>query len=415
MPHAVLIAVCLSKYYLAQSIIAFSMASKVKTPKAKASQRLSDEELLAQLQAAKRQYVSFGYTMSIGELISMYKEGELVLNPTFQRLFRWSIQKQSRFIESIFMGLPLPAVFVYHNSDGKWEVIDGLQRLSTIFSFVGALDASNGQRNSNGKKHASNTVLEATKHMPYLAGLTWKDLPEKARFEFKREGKMEVYIIKHTSDSNAKFEVFQRLNAGTVLSGQEYRNALMNMVDAKLYQWLIELSQYEDFRQCIQLSDKWLEEKYDQELVLRLFIFSRYKFSKGPIDEFLNDCLLYNEDAFIQQLQTDTTMVQTLERQFKQTFDWLYAAKGKTVFQKAGKGSQFLESYFEAIAIGLFYNIEQYDNTEAPISQLQQKIDAIEEQAGFAAYKAGKSGTNADKRISTVIPFGKAYFAPQHG
>ena len=77
--------------------------------------------------------------MSIGELISMYKEEEIIINPDFQRAFRWSITQQTRLIESILIGVPIPSIFVFQNEDGKWEVVDGVQRLSSIFQFVGVL------------------------------------------------------------------------------------------------------------------------------------------------------------------------------------------------------------------------------------------------------------------------------------
>ncbi len=83
-------------------------------------------------------------------------------------------------------------------------------------------------------------------------------------------------------------------------------------------------------------------------------------------------------------------------------------AKGESVFQKEGKGQQFLESYFEACAIGLYNNIDNY--TEEDIEAIKNKIDDIENQAGFTKYKEGGKGTNSEARIKNVVPFGKQYF-----
>nr|WP_230944622.1 DUF262 domain-containing protein [Burkholderia stagnalis] len=75
--------------------------------------------------------------MSIGEILNLYKDKELDIHPEFQRVFRWGIQQKSRLIESLLLGIPLPSLYVSTNDLGVWEVIDGVQRLSTIFEFMG--------------------------------------------------------------------------------------------------------------------------------------------------------------------------------------------------------------------------------------------------------------------------------------
>jgi uncharacterized protein with ParB-like and HNH nuclease domain len=84
------------------------------------------------------------YKMSIGEIINLYKEKEVVIDPDFQRIFRWDIIQKSRLIESILVGIPLPSIFIQQRDDGVWDIIDGLQRLSTILEFTGEL-SSNGE------------------------------------------------------------------------------------------------------------------------------------------------------------------------------------------------------------------------------------------------------------------------------
>ena len=58
--------------------------------------------------------------MSIGEIINLYKDEDLILNPEFQRLFRWSLEQKSRLIESILIGIPLPSIFVQQTENGRW-------------------------------------------------------------------------------------------------------------------------------------------------------------------------------------------------------------------------------------------------------------------------------------------------------
>jgi len=87
--------------------------------------------LLDEVQAARKKIVTDGYDMSMGELINLYRADELTIDPAFQRLFRWDDGRKTRFIESILLGIPFPSIFVYQDQNGVWELIDGLQRLST--------------------------------------------------------------------------------------------------------------------------------------------------------------------------------------------------------------------------------------------------------------------------------------------
>lgn len=98
--------------------------------------------LLEEVKAARTKVVTDGYDMSLGELINLYRSDELKIDPVFQRLFRWDDERKTRFIESIILGIPFPPIFVYQDSNGVWELIDGLQRLSTVFQLTGELKGS---------------------------------------------------------------------------------------------------------------------------------------------------------------------------------------------------------------------------------------------------------------------------------
>lgn len=176
-----------------------------------------------------------GYPMSLGELINMYKDKELHLQPDFQRFFRWTAAQKSSFIESILLGIPIPSIFVARSDKGVWDVIDGLQRLSTIFEFVGILEDSNGEIKTP-------SSLQGTKFLPSLQDKKWDDeanlensFTAEQRIDFKRS-KMDVKIIKKGSDEDAKYELFQRLNTGgSALSDQETRNCLIIMTNKKFW------------------------------------------------------------------------------------------------------------------------------------------------------------------------------------
>lgn len=365
--------------------------------------------LIEQINKGKGEYLTDTYSMSIGELISMYKEEELIINPEFQRMFRWTIRQQSRLIESILIGVPLPSIFVYQNEKGKWEVVDGVQRISTILAFVGVL-RPNDNISENNEEITIPSVLEKTKMLPALGGMTWEKLPkEPLQLDFRRS-KIDIKIIKYLSDKNAKFEVFQRLNSGgSLLSDQEFRNCLLIMVNRDFYRWILELSSNRDFITCIDLSERLIQEKYDQELVLRLIVFAGYNFTQKTVGEFIDDSIFgeeENSDSIIHRISNKTFDIVKEKEKFEKTFRLLALAKNSDTFKKMGPGQRFIESYFEAIGVGLYYNVESYNETD--IELIRQKIEKIETYQEFTTSKG--NGTNSTKRIPKTTKFGKNYF-----
>lgn len=135
------------------------------------------------------------------------------------------------------LGIPIPSIFVSQRDDGVWDVIDGLQRLSTIFEFLGEL------RDEVGVKLPPSKLL-ATEYLPSLKDKMWENedtensFTSSQRLSLKRS-KLDIRIIKKESDKDTKYELFQRLNTGgTSLSPQEVRNCLMVMINKEFYRWV---------------------------------------------------------------------------------------------------------------------------------------------------------------------------------
>jgi hypothetical protein len=86
--------------------------------------------------------------ISFNELLDMYRDEELIIDPAYQRLFRWSEGAQSRFIESLVLEMPVPPIFLIERQDNVYELIDGLQRISSYLHFRGALTEMKGSPSS---------------------------------------------------------------------------------------------------------------------------------------------------------------------------------------------------------------------------------------------------------------------------
>src|SRR5882724_11559216 len=125
-------------------------------------------ELQQEIDKTRAEIRTDGYPVSIGEWMSIYEKRELDIHPEFQRFFRWSLRQKSRLIESLLLGIPIPQIFVAQRPDGVCDVVDGLQRLSTIFEFAGILL-------SQEKKKLDPLTLEPTTYLPSLVNRRWDD------------------------------------------------------------------------------------------------------------------------------------------------------------------------------------------------------------------------------------------------
>jgi uncharacterized protein with ParB-like and HNH nuclease domain len=119
--------------------------------------------------------------VSFGEIMSMYERGEIVIKPAFQRYFRWDEEQKTRFIESILLGIPIPPIFVAEDGDGVWELVDGLQRISTVISFFGILKSED-----EGIRKKNDWILTEGERVEALEGFNYQSLPNQFRLNIKR-------------------------------------------------------------------------------------------------------------------------------------------------------------------------------------------------------------------------------------
>jgi len=351
---------------------------------------------------------SDGYPISIGEWMSLYEKEELDIHPEFQRFFRWSLRQKSRLIESLLLGIPIPQIFVAQRSDGVWDVVDGLQRLSTIFEFAGILLDEK-------KKKVPPLVLEGTTYLPSLSGRRWEDenhpkhsLSTTQRLLIKR-AKIGVSIILKESDDMAKYELFQRLNTGgSMLSDQEVRNSILVMMNLELYKWIRKLSQEKNFKTCVALSERAIDEQYDMELVTRFIVLRTMPIATlkriGDLGELLTDKAkaLAQDKAFDYKKE---------ESAFAETFALLSSTLEDDAFRRYDKVKKrfvggFSVSAFEAVAIGIGFNPKI---ASAKPALIEQKIQGMWTDDDFV-HNSG-SGIRASSRIPKIVPYGRTLFA----
>lgn len=358
----------------------------------------TQNKITEEVSKARKSIKTDGYDMSVGELISLYKEDEIKLDPAFQRLFRWEDHQKTKLIESILIGIPIPEIFVAQKTDGTWHVVDGVQRLSTIFQLAGVL------------QNTKPLQLTTCKYIPSLEGQEWNDLPLSIQREFKKS-RLKINIILTQNSDEAQYELFQRLNTGgTSLSSQEVRNCLILMISPDFYQEINELKDYPNFKNCLRLKQHNYDQEYHMELILRMYIgysdLVNYK-SHGPISKIMLDEFIDKETVNLIQEGKH----KEFSAIFKRTFDKLHSTLGDQSFikyntEKNDFNGSFNVSVFEMITSGIAYNIEKVVN----IGDKELKNKIIEIYKEEEVQELLERGVKAIVRFKGLTTFAKKYF-----
>lgn len=368
--------------------------------------------LADEIEVAQRNVRTDAFQMSIGELVNLYDDGDIIIAPEFQRLFRWEISQKSKLVESLLLGIPIPSIFVYELEDGKWELVDGLQRLSSILEFMGKLKGENGEL-------LVPSVLEATKYLPSLHNAVWQidesigDVPIEDQVELNKNfqlaikrSRIGVEILKRPSDSMTKYDLFQRLNAGgTAANEQEIRNCIMLMVNADYFRAIKSSAESNDFLLVTGLSDAQTEKQRHIEMAVRLLVHTFIEYDgKLDVGEYI--------DEGIVKLATQGDVEQVAST-IKGTIDLLNAAAGGNALRRFSDGSYSGRVGLvglEAIAVGVARNLNSIQRLADPVEFVRAKSRIFWDQPEVTSFVSpGMRGTT---RIQKTVPFGSDWFKP---
>jgi hypothetical protein len=279
--------------------------------------------LNTEIENAARQVSTDAFSLTIGELVNMYRDGDIIIDPNFQRLFRWDIERKSRLIESILVRIPLPSIFVFELPNSKWEVIDGLQRLSTILEFMGELKNKDGA-------YPYPRSLVGTQYLPSLKGAFWSkeimetqlkideekvahddpDYFDNRSYYYVFDGdtqraikrtKIGIQLLEKKSDPKSKYDLFQRLNSGGMAANdQELRNCAIVMVSVDLFDRIRKFAESEDFSKLIPMGRSSIQKSNHLDNLCKIIAFSFREYKLGSdIEEFVTVAMVeiaYNSE-----------------------------------------------------------------------------------------------------------------------
>lgn len=339
--------------------------------------------LLAEIDAKIGEVRTDAIDLTFGEIINLKREDEIKIDPEYQRLFRWSEEQKSRLVESVLLRLPIPPVFFIENEDGKLELIDGLQRISSMCQFV---DSDVIQKPP--------LKLVGCDIVPALNDQTFVTLPLTLQLQLKRSA-VRAMVIKRQSKEFLRYEMFKRLNTGgSELSEQEIRNCSARIFGSRgvaFYELLISLSRHPSFMRLTEtLADADQDKRGREELVLRFFAAKDgVEFFHGNVTDWLN---AYMEAVLLDKKPFD---FEGQSAEFERVFNAIEKVAGDTAFCKYKNDKAIgglAPAYYEAMVCAFSREIVKVES--ADVAKLNSSIVAMRQSDKFRQ----NVGTGANKR-----------------
>jgi hypothetical protein len=268
------------------------------------------------------------------------------MDPDFQRDFVWSLDKQSRLIESVLMRIPLPVFYMAEDSEGLLVVVDGLQRLTTLQRFI------------------DEKLILKLPERPELDGKKFEDLEPRLQNRLE-DCQLHFYIIDKTVPERARLDIFERVNGGEVLTRQQMRNAIYN---GNATEFLKIEAQSPLFKRATGNSLN-VKKMLDREFVNRFCSFGLLPLDeyKGDMDKWLANGLL-----FLKEMSEPERDI--LHNRFQQGLRNNFELFGRHAFRKHSSPQQSSRSVlnaslFDVMAVEL--SLRDSDDVSAKKRQLQ--------------------------------------------
>lgn len=260
---------------------------------------------------------SWGVDLSVQDLLYQYKEGD-ILKPELQRNYVWDKKEASRFVESLLLGLPVPSIFLANMADGVRLIVDGYQRIMTLYHYV-----------ILGKWKDTEETFKLTN--TDLINPKWRNKSFK-ELEIGDQRRLRLYTIhaivfeqKRPRSDSSLFQVFERINtSGKSLNAQEIRNCVYQ---GDLNSLLIQLNSNPDWRYLFgnQNPD---ERMLDMELILRFFAMNnevvynstrKYISLKQLLNNFMGMYVHANEQLLVSLTNNFNDVISFIKSNFGET------------------------------------------------------------------------------------------------
>lgn len=282
--------------------------------------------------------------------IDLDAEKNEIYVPEYQRDFVWDDERQSKLIESIILGLPIPSIFVAEDNDGRLEIVDGSQRIRTLNAFI-----------------RDELKLTGLEKVTKLNGLIFSNLDESRQRKFKNTA-ISMIVLSDAANEETRNDLFERINRGSdTLRNMETRKGIYpGAFNDFIYK---KCSPLPEFRKLVHLSKAVLNRQEYEELILRFFAliddYPKYSDYSKSVRNALDQYMLRKIHNFTQQ-ESDEKF-----KNFIRMID--FVTKNFPFGFSKGNEKDTSRIFFEAISVGVHFALE-----ENPKIQLKNKINVLD-------------------------------------
>lgn len=300
--------------------------------------------IITQIDASKRSVRFDMRELTIELYVDKYQKGldadknELYV-PDYQREFVWDIRHQSRFIESLILGLPVPFIFAAEMEDsGRLEIVDGSQRIRTMAAYIN-----------------DEFQLKNLEKLTELNGTYFSQLPMSRQRMFKNTP-IRMIVLSVNATEDVRKEMFDRINTSSVaLLPMETRRGIYR---GEFTNFIIELAKNERFKALLPLPKYLQNRREEEELLLRFFAFvdcypNYRQVESNSVAVYLNEYLQKKNENFSEDEKNDKM------RAFNMLVDFISMVYPHQGFAKKANTIGVSRAYFEAIAVGAYLALKE--------------------------------------------------------
>lgn len=316
--------------------------------------------------------------------------------PDYQREFIWTDPRQSRFIESLLLGLPVPLIFVAENhEDGRFEIVDGSQRIRTLDAYV-------------------NDKLEliGLKKLASLNGTKFSQLGMARQRKFKNIS-MRMIVLNDQTTAEIRNEMFDRINtSGVTLMAMEARRGIYK---GSFTDFIMRLAKNESFQKLCPVAGYAKDRREEEEMVLRFCAFSEtypnfelpngVNLRQNGVADFLNNYIeLKNEE-------NDTVDMKKKEKEFLEVITFIDKTFPEQGFAKAKGVVGVSKPYFEAIALGALFALRE--KKELLVGDTTWSVLDKKHPNQFFTIMSNRYRTHTPQKLKERIDYAKMNFLAQ--
>lgn len=305
--------------------------------------------------------------------------------PDYQREFIWDIKHQSRFIESLFLGLPVPFLFSAEIKEtGRMEIVDGSQRIRTMAAFIN-----------------DELTLNYLEKLSELNNCKYSDLPRSVQRQFENIA-IRMIVLSSKATEDVRNEMFDRINTSSVpLLPMETRRGIYKGL---FTDFIAQLANEPKFKALCPLAKYMQNRREEEELLLRFFAFRDLFPNFSKVDNMGVASFL---DEYLEKMNKDFNKYkkEELTKKYNALINYIEKAYPNQGFAKSKGGIGISKPYFEAIAVGVSLALDENPNL-IPVAHDELVINKHSRNQFFNILE-GRYHTHTAQKIESRIKYVK--------